>query len=77
MTSAEFDLLLLLASRAGEVVTRDDRYQELRGIEYDGLDRGMDIHVSRIRRKLGGAGLTSSPSKAVRGVGYFMPAHIS
>ena len=42
------------------------------GIAYDGLDRGMDVHVSRIRRKLERAGFASRRLKSVRGVGYLL-----
>ena len=72
LTSAEFDIVWMLAQRAGECVSRDEMYLELRGYEYDGLDRGMDIHVARIRRKLLDHGLEGAFIKAVRGVGYQM-----
>lgn len=52
LTTTEFDLLHLLAARAGEVVERDWLYRELRGIDYDGVDRSVDIAVSRLRKKL-------------------------
>ena len=45
-------MLWLLARRAGEIVTRDERYMQIRGVPHDGLDRGMDVHVSRLRQKL-------------------------
>ncbi len=70
LTSAEFNLLWVLALRAGEVVTRDDLYREGLGARYDGLDRGVDIHLSRTRRKLGDAGFEVNDLKSVRGVGY-------
>ncbi len=70
LTSAEFDLLWLLARHAGTVVHRDQLYEALRGMPYDGLDRGMDIHISRLRRKLRDAGLSEDLIKSVRGVGY-------
>ncbi len=72
MTSFEFDLLWLLASRNGEVVTRDILYLELRGTHYDGLDRSMDIHVSRIKRKIKDSGLEPDFIRGVRGAGYLM-----
>jgi DNA-binding response OmpR family regulator len=72
MTSFEFDLLWLLASRNGEVVTRDTLYLELRETPYDGLDRSIDIHVSRIRRKLKDSGLDPDFIRGVRGAGYLM-----
>ncbi len=69
LTTAEFDLLALLAERCGEVVSRDELYRELRGLPYDGVDRSIDLRVSRLRAKLGaGAELL----KSVRSVGYLL-----
>jgi two-component system response regulator RstA len=70
-TTAEFDLLWLLASRAGEPVTRDQLFEELRGIAYDGLDRSMDMRVSQLRKRLVDADPEGrDPIRTVRGVGY-------
>jgi two-component system response regulator RstA len=52
LTTAEFDLLWSLASRAGEIVSRDALYEELRGIPYDGVDRSIDMRVSQLRRRI-------------------------
>lgn len=73
VTTAEFDLLWLLAEHAGSPVTRDQLFEELRGIPYDGLDRSMDMRVSQLRKRLVDAhpqGL--DPIRTVRGVGYQM-----
>ena len=72
LTSMEFDVLRMLATEAGSVVAREDLYTRILGIEYDGLDRGMDVHVSRLRKKLGHAGFDPSRIKSVRGVGYLL-----
>jgi DNA-binding response OmpR family regulator len=72
LTTMEFDILLRLATHAGSVVERDVLYKETIGAEYDGLDRGLDVHVSRIRRKLERAGFDPSRLKSVRGVGYLL-----
>lgn len=72
LTAVEFDILWLLVRRPGEVVSRDDLYLQVRGIPHDGLDRGMDVHVSRLRRKLEAGGLDPSSLKAVRGMGYLI-----
>ena len=72
LTTMEFDVLLRLAIDAGSVVKRDDLYTNVMGIAYDGIDRGMDVHVSRIRRKLQSAGFDPSRLKSVRGVGYLL-----
>lgn len=52
LSDAEFELLWALASRAGEVVTRDDLFQRLRSKDYDGLDRSIDMRISKLRKKL-------------------------
>jgi len=52
LTTNEFELLWFLASNAGKVMSRDAIFWELRGIDYDGLDRSVDIAVSRLRKKL-------------------------
>ncbi|MEX1363023.1 MAG: response regulator transcription factor [Nannocystaceae bacterium] len=72
LTTMEFDVLEMLARRAGTVVTRDDLYLEITGTQYDGIDRGMDIHVSRLRRKLRRSGFDTSRLKSVRGEGYLL-----
>ena len=53
LTSAEFDLLWLLASHAGKVLNRNAIHRQLRGLDYDGVDRTIDLRISRIRKKLG------------------------
>lgn len=52
LTSHEFELLWLLAENAGEPMKRDDIHQQMIGREYDGLDRTVDVRVSRLRKKL-------------------------
>lgn len=74
LTTAEFDLLLVLAESAGTPVERDHLYRELRGIEYDGLDRTIDIRVSKLRKKLNDPADRPRLIKGVRGVGYLLAA---
>ena len=54
------------------VLSRDRIYRELRGTEYDGLDRSMDLRVARLRRKLGDDGKQPRLIKSVRGAGYLL-----
>ena len=68
LTTAEFELVWILASRAGEVVTREELHQQLRGVAYDGIDRSIDLRVSRVRKKLGDT--ASAWLRSVRGTGY-------
>lgn len=70
LTSAEFDLLVVLASAAGRPLDRDALMQALRGLEFDGLDRSVDLRVSRLRRKLRDAGDHEHRIVTVRGRGY-------
>ena len=72
LTTMEFDVLAMLAKDAGSVIKREDLYTQVLGVEYDGVDRGMDVHVSRIRRKLETAGFDRSRLKSVRGMGYLL-----
>jgi two-component system response regulator RstA len=72
VTTAEFELLWFLAKRAGTVVTRETIYSELRGIEYDGIDRSIDLRVARLRRKLGDDARHPRLIKSVRGAGYLL-----
>lgn len=52
LTSHEFELLWLLAENAGEPRSREAIHQAMIGREYDGLDRTVDVRVSRLRKKL-------------------------
>ena len=52
LTSHEFELLWLLASNAGQPLSREHIHQVMIGREYDGLDRTVDVRVSRLRKKL-------------------------
>ena len=70
VTTAEFDLLLFLMQRAGEVVGRNEIYEQIQGIAYDGVDRSIDLRVSRLRKKLGDDPGSPKRIKSVRGVGY-------
>jgi DNA-binding response OmpR family regulator len=74
LSTGEFDLLWLLAGMAGKVVDRDSALKTLRGFGYDGLDRSVDIGISRLRRKLGDDANRPYRIKTVRGRGYlFVP----
>ncbi|MFO8183726.1 MAG: response regulator transcription factor [Candidatus Aegiribacteria sp.] len=74
LTTTEYDLLALLARRAGRVQERGALVEELRGIDFHSFDRSVDVIVSRLRKKLGEHG-AEGMIKTVRGVGYMMPLH--
>ena len=72
LTGAEFDLLWFLAERPGQVVHRNTLYLALRGIEYDGVDRSIDLRISKIRKKLRDDPKQPRIIKSVRGIGYIL-----
>ncbi|WMJ69476.1 winged helix-turn-helix domain-containing protein [Stenotrophomonas sp. 24(2023)] len=75
LTTGEFEMLWTLASRSGEVLSRDDLLNSVRGIDFDGLDRSVDMCVSKLRRKLEDDPRDPARIKTVRGQGYlFVPA---
>jgi DNA-binding response OmpR family regulator len=72
VSSQEFDVLWLLARHAGEIVSRAVLVAQLRGFEYDGFDRSVDMLVSRLRRKLDDDPLDPRRIKTIRGKGYLL-----
>lgn len=68
LTYKEFELLRLLASRRGMVLTRDDILQAVWDYDFAGETRTVDMHVKTLRQKLGEGYI-----QTVRGVGYKMP----
>ncbi|MBK5540755.1 winged helix-turn-helix domain-containing protein [Pseudomonas sp. TH07] len=52
LTTMEFELLWLLASSAGKILSRDDILNRMRGIAFDGLNRSVDVYISKLRAKL-------------------------
>lgn len=70
LTTIEFDLLWYLVNHAGQVVTRNAIHQALYNSAYDGLDRSIDVYISRIRQKLGDDPGNPRFLKTVRGAGY-------
>ena len=74
LTTSEFDLLALLANHAEKILPRDFIYKALRGIEYDGMDRGIDTKIANLRKKLGDNASMSTRIITVRAQGYlFVP----
>ena len=79
LTSYEFRILVELAKRAGDTVTREDLAALVReptrgkGASYDpSVDRSLDVHVSRLRQKLEEDPKDPRLIKTVRGVGYVL-----
>jgi DNA-binding response OmpR family regulator len=70
----EFELLLVLARRAGEVVTKRDLLAEVWQLACGGSDRTVDVHLSWLRRKLGESAREPRYLHSVRGVGVRLVA---
>ncbi|MDR3764778.1 MAG: response regulator transcription factor [Acidobacteriota bacterium] len=71
LTGAEFNMLELLLRRAGAVVTREELAQAALGRPLSAFDRSVDVHVSRLRKKLGSVPGGEERIRPVRGIGYF------
>ena len=70
LTSVEFNLLQALLREAGHVVTRERLVDEVLNRKFSPFDRSIDMHVSKVRRKLGDSENGAEHIKTVRGVGY-------
>ena len=70
LTAYEFHLLRALAERAGHVLSRERLLELVRGSAEEAFDRSIDVHVSRLRAKLGDDPKRPRLLKTVRGAGY-------
>ncbi len=74
LTTYEFALLRALAERAGQVLTREQLMDLVRGNTEESFDRSIDVHISHLRQKLGDDPRNPRLLKTVRGVGYMLAA---
>jgi len=74
LSRKEFDLLLALANRPGEVVTKRELLADVWHQSYGGGDRTVDVHLSWLRRKLGETAASPRYLHSVRGVGVRLAA---
>jgi DNA-binding response OmpR family regulator len=72
LTTQEFELLLVLARQAGTILSREVLFKNIRGIEYDGLDRSIDGRISKLRKKLDDNAVSPTRIKTVWGKGYLL-----
>jgi two-component system response regulator CpxR len=70
LTDVEFALLEALMRSPGKVVSREDISENVLGRKFHPFDRALDMHVSRLRRKLGENSEADAQVKTIRGVGY-------
>ncbi len=65
----EFELLFKLVSYPNQIFTRNQLIEQIWGIDYEGDDRTVDVHIKRLRERLPEAG-TGLSIKTIRGLGY-------
>ena len=70
LTSYQFDLLAVLAERAGRVLSREQIMEAVRGKELEAFDRSIDVHMGRIRAAIEADPKDPKRIVTVRGVGY-------
>jgi DNA-binding response OmpR family regulator len=72
ISTVEFELFWLLVKSAGTTVSRDDLMKQLRGFEYDGFDRTIDLRISKLRKKLNDNASKPYKIKTIWGKGYLL-----
>jgi len=70
LTNVEYEILVILLSAAGRVVTREELVRSALGREISVFDRSIDMHISHLRKKLGRRAGEFERIKTVRGIGY-------
>lgn len=71
LTAAEFTLLEVLLSNASQIVPREELVNRVQGRHHNPYDRSIDVHISRLRKKISRHSDGSERIKAVRGVGHY------
>ena len=75
LSDSEYEVLELFANNVGKILSRDDCCRALRGFDYDGMDRSIDMRISSLRKKLRNALSTDDDQpfiKTIRGQGYLL-----
>lgn len=76
LTPNEFDLLYQLASSPGRVFTREQLIEAVMGIDFDGFDRTIDVHIKNLRKKIEEDTKNPKYIKTVTGIGYKLEGSI-
>lgn len=72
ITAYEFSLLYVLAKNAGRALSREQMIDLAKGNADESFERSVDVHISRLRQKLGDNARKPTLLKTVRGVGYLL-----
>lgn len=72
LSKDESELLYYLLINKSSVISRDDLYLSLKGYQYDGISRGMDLNISRLKEKLTLGGVCKDLICSIRGKGYIL-----
>jgi DNA-binding response OmpR family regulator len=72
LTYFEFELLATLARTPGRVLSREHLYERLKHESFESFDRAIDVHISKLRQKLGDDPRSPRYIRTVRGVGYVL-----
>lgn len=72
LTGAEFDVLATLMGNVGQVISRADLTQRGLHRPLEREDRAIDVHISRLRKKLAACDAPAPDIRAVRGAGYIL-----
>ena len=70
LTGSEYEMLKLLHKNAGQVISREQCCQALRGIDYDFSNRSIDMRISALRKKLGDDQMPYQVITTIRNQGY-------
>lgn len=72
LTSMEFEILVYLIENKGDAVSRELLGKTLIGVNWSPVDRGIDVHVARIRKKINKFNPINNVIESVRGKGYLI-----
>ena len=72
LTGSEFRLLITLREHGGQALSKAFLYQQVLHRIYTRLDRGLDVHVCNLRRKLAAVGVQHLQIQSVRSQGYIL-----
>jgi DNA-binding response OmpR family regulator len=76
LTAYEFAILHVLAEHHGHVLRREQLLDLAKGNAEDAFDRSIDVHISRLRQKLGDDAKQPRWLKTVRGAGYMLAGDV-